>query len=235
MTLLLTNDDGFGAKGLEALIHALSSHHDVKVIAPDINRSGVSHAFTMNAPLCLKEKAENQFTCSGTPADCVSIGLSSFFNQKIDAVISGINRGANIGTDILYSGTAAAARQASLYDVPGIAVSLESTHHTWNYEPLAQFVVDNLTELLSLCKKDVFVNINAANQEQYAGWELTEPSRRHYHDTITTIHAPDGHYYSFFKGGRIETPQIVNSDYHVVRQGLISVSRVYAQPVKAKE
>jgi len=233
MTLLLTNDDGFGAEGLEALIKVLSPLHTVYVVAPDRDRSGVSHGFTMSKPLRLKKAGERMFRCSGLPADCTDVGTKKLMDKAPDAVISGINRGANIGTDILYSGTAAAARQASLHDIPGIAVSLDSGDGSWNYEPLARFVCDNLEKLISLCERDVFININAKDGVSYKGWKMTVPSHRNYSDSSELIDAPDGHIYSFFKGGEVHTPLLADTDYTAAQEGFISVSRIISQPCAA--
>lgn len=235
MTLLLTNDDGFGAAGIEALIKVLSPLHTVYVVAPDRDRSGVSHGFTMLKPLRLKKMAERMFRCSGLPADCTDVGTKKLMDKAPDAVISGINRGSNIGTDILYSGTAAAARQASLHDIPGIAVSLDSGDGSWNYEPLARFVCDNLEKLISLCERDVFININAKDAPSYKGWKITVPSRRDYNDSSELIHAPDGHVYSFFKGGKVHTPLHKDTDYTAAQEGFVSVSRIVSQPCSPPE
>ena len=233
MTVLLTNDDGFGAAGLETLIEILSPDHTVYVVAPDKDCSGVSHGFTMTQPLRIKKTGERMFKCSGLPADCTDVGTKRLMDKLPDAVISGINRGGNIGTDILYSGTAAAARQASLHGIPGIAASLESKTGDWNYGPLAAFVRDNLANLISLCAEDVFVNINARDLPSYKGWRMTVPAKRDYRDSAELWDAPDGHLYSFFKGGTAVAPLKADNDYTAVQEGFISVSRVFAQPCSA--
>ena len=173
------------------------------------------------------------FKCSGLPADCTDVGTKRLMDKLPDAVISGINRGGNIGTDILYSGTAAAARQASLHGIPGIAVSLESKTGDWNYGPLAAFVRDNLANLISLCAEDVFVNINARDLPSYKGWRMTVPAKRDYRDSAELWDAPDGHLYSFFKGGTALAPLKADNDYTAVQEGFISISRVFAQPCSA--
>jgi len=228
MKVLLTNDDGFGAAGLEALISAFSLHHDVWVVAPDRDRSGVSHGFTMSEPLRLKKQANQQYTCSGIPADCTDVASKSLMGGIPDVVVSGINRGANLGTDILFSGTAAAARQASMHNIPGIAVSLASYAQTWNYEPLAQFVAQNIKALMLLCERDIFVNINAP--DTYKSWKMTIPSRRSYQDFPEIYNAPDGTIYSFFGGGKVKTDRQAGTDFTAVDDGFLSISRILAQP-----
>ncbi len=233
MKILLTNDDGFGSNGLEALIEVFSKKHDVWVVAPDKNRSAVSHGITINEPLCLKKISSQQYTCSGKPADCADIGFKIITNGKPDVIVSGINRGPNIGTDIIYSGTAAAARHVSMHGIPGIAVSLDSKNDTWNYKPLAEFVEKNLENLMKLCDKDVFVNINASDSMALKGWRFTVPSHRKYNDFPEIFNAPDGCMYSFFKGGDVITDNFENSDFTCVEKGFVSISRLLAQPCSA--
>ncbi len=235
MKILLTNDDGFGAPGLEALIEVLSINHDVWVIAPDQDRSGVSHGFTMGVPLCIKTKDSQKFTCSGLPADCVDVGFKRIVGTKPDVVVSGINKGANLGTDILYSGTAAAARHACMHSIPGIAVSLSSEKGSWDYIPLASFVSNNLDNLIKLCEKDIFVNINASDTTALQGWKSTVPSRRNYQDCPEIYIAPNGHTYSFFNGAPVQTDMVEGTDYTAVQNGYVSISKVLAQPCAASE
>ncbi len=234
MKILLTNDDGFGAQGLEALIAAFSVHHDVWVVAPDQDRSGVSHGFTMNVPLCIKTQASQQFACSGLPADCTDVGIKKIVTGKPDVVVSGINKGANLGTDIVYSGTAAAARHACMHGIPGIAVSLSSDGH-WDYIPLASFVANNIEQLIQLHEKDVFININASDKDILKGCKYTIPARRNYQDVPEFFTAPNGHTYSFFNGAPVQTDLIEGTDYTAVHNGYISISRVLAQPCTVNE
>ena len=132
MKILLANDDGIEAKGIQVLAARLERDgHEVYVIAPDSNRSAVSHHITMYNVNTLKAAGKNRWACSGYPSDCVCIGLkSNLFDFKFDVVISGINEGANMGTDIIYSGTCGAARQAVLDGVPAIALSVDPDEWT---------------------------------------------------------------------------------------------------------
>lgn len=233
MKILLTNDDGYGADGLEALVDVLSKNHDVWVVAPSQDRSAVSHGFTMRDPLCLVEKSSQKYTCSGFPSDCVDVGSKVLLNGKPDVVISGINKGANIGTDIIFSGTVAAARHASLQGIPGIAVSLTSENNTWNYKPLANFIAKNIEKLITLCEEDIFVNINAQDSVEIKGWQITIPSKRKYQDFPEVYYAPNGNLYSFFNGGKIQTDKIEGTDYICVEEGYVSISRILTQPSSA--
>lgn len=128
MKVLLTNDDGFFADGLQALYQVFCHHHDVTVVAPDRERSAASHGITLQSPLrcrrvVLGDKVKG-YAVNGLPADCIKLGLNELLNSKPDIVISGINPGANVGVNINYSGTVAAAKEAALYGIPAIAVSI---------------------------------------------------------------------------------------------------------------
>jgi 5'-nucleotidase len=231
MKILLTNDDGIHAEGLLALVKYLEKKHEVWVVAPDRNRSGVSHGITMAEPLKLCQLAENRFSCSGVPADCTFTAINGILNEYPDVVISGINKGPNLGTDIIFSGTAAAARQASFYGIPGIAVSLASFEEPLDYSALADFVSKNIEKLVTLCEKDIFLNINAASLDSYKGYKLTSLSKRSYQDKVSLYNAPDGKFYSFFLGGGVESFGDENSDEKATAQGYISISRVLSQPI----
>jgi 5'-nucleotidase len=235
MKILVTNDDGLPSDGIQVLSRVLRTRHDVWMVAPAANRSGVSHGITMNDPLRIRVEGERDFSCSGLPVDCFLTGSHGLMPSFPDVVISGINRGANLGTDIVYSGTAAAARQASIAGLPGIAVSLVSDSENYLWEPLARFVLENLDTLMALCRKDVFVNVNAPSLPSYKGARLTGISRRDYHDTVSMHDAPDGCKYSFFRGGNITTEGDGSTDWDAVEAGFVSVSRVYAQPVLASD
>ena len=144
MKILLTNDDGIYAPGLWALYTALAADHDVSVIAPDRERSAVGHGITLNEPLRLTwvevNGACSGYAVTGTPVDCVKLGLAEILKDRPDMVISGINAGANVGMDINYSGTVSAAREAAVFGIPAIAVSVQHGGDT-SSEASARFVV----------------------------------------------------------------------------------------------
>lgn len=233
MNILVTNDDGVESEGIRALAAALGERNEVWVVAPTRNRSGVSHALTMDEPLRFRMLGDRVFSCTGLPVDCTIVGSQGIMPNRPDVVVSGINRGANLGTDIMFSGTAGAARQASFDGTPAIAVSLVAEEAPFHWEPLARFVSENLDSLMSLCEQDVFVNVNAPSAASYRGARLTTVSRRSYRDTIVMREGPDGCKYSFFMGGEIETAGDGSSDWEAVRDGYVSVTRVRSQPAAA--
>lgn len=243
--ILISNDDGIGNDGLEILKEKLSSVCDVYVMAPSKNQSGVSSKISLTSRLEYVKISENEFSCSGTPADCVISALChDFFYEdgkpvKFDAVFSGINHGPNLGTDTIYSGTIAAARQAALYNLPGIAVSLESPEFDYavtnfNFEPIAEFCAKNLETLISLCKDDLFVSINALSSDEYKEAVFTSLCRRDYNDTIEIVESSGDKCEGKCVGGKIATEGGFCSDYEAVRSGKISVSLIHANPESEK-
>ena len=239
MNLLLTNDDGYEAQGINVLAETLSEKHNVFIIAPDGNRSAISHGITMFSKLNLKKIRENVWSCSGKPADCVIVALkSNFLPVKIDAVISGINHGANLGTDIVYSGTCAASREAVLDGIPALAVSLEyADGKIEHFKPMASFVLNNLEKLLSLSQTDYissFVNINALSLPEYKEAVLTNVlANRKYRDTLALKTEGDETETTFLDGELIH-PYSDDSDAGLCYSGKISVSVVCAEPCISK-
>jgi 5'-nucleotidase len=230
MRILVTNDDGITSPHLQALALKLRHAHDVWVFAPAKEQSASSHSITLGGPLIVEEKGEKQFTCSGTPADCVLLALHGYIDADFDLVISGINMGANLGTDIIYSGTAAGARQGAIMGKPSIAVSTFNRDPDEDISYQVDFIYHNIDILSSLWKPDHFININFPDKCTHdARVEFTFPSKRVYNDTLTRFSAPDGKTYCFFKGD-IVSPKKKGSDYYVVESRNISVSLITTQP-----
>lgn len=238
MKILLTNDDGIGCEGIWALKKAFEAEgsHQLYMVAPEENRSGISHGITMQGPIRLRQKERAVWACSGTPADCVIVSLLGDIAIKPDLIISGINEGPNLGTDIIYSGTASAARQGALHGIPSLAVSMGSHSKPFYYDTAARYIINHVDELLSLWEVDTFLNINIPNSSsEPAAYRLTHASRRRYNDQVVRFDAPDGHNYCFMDGGAIETREDDGSDWHVVEQGLVSISKIYIHPVVVQE
>lgn len=245
MNILLSNDDGINSRGILTLAERLEKDgHAVYVVAPDSNRSAVSHHITMYNTNVLKQVAKNRWACSGLPADCVCIGLKSdLFNIKFDVVISGINEGGNLGTDIVYSGTCGGARQAVLDGIPGIALSVDPEEWTsecrknLKYEALADFTAKNLELLISLAKTEVpriFVNVNAPSLDSYKGVKYCQSlCVRDYGDRLKIVEVEGRTESHFVPGGAIPRYD-EKCDAHVVKEGYIALSRVYAEPLAAE-
>ncbi|MBO4386733.1 MAG: 5'/3'-nucleotidase SurE [Treponema sp.] len=248
MKLLLTNDDGFDAPGLQTLASVLRREHEVWIVAPLHNKSGASSCINMWKELYLERRAQNEFALDGTPTDCVLSSLSGdFLPSRPDAIISGINKGYNLGTDIVYSGTCGAARQAALTGIPGIALStdknpLSGDENEYNYGALAEFALKNLKNLLVLCGKirnidegmnyEYFINVNAPSIDSYKGEKFTKPCRRFYCGDHTLVSkGADGKTYSnCVGGGDVRCYGDEFSDAKAVAEGYVSISVLYAEP-----
>jgi 5'-nucleotidase len=231
MKILLTNDDGIGAEGLAALAGALRREHDVYVFAPDSERSGSSHALTLGATAKVRKIRDRTFSCSGTPSDCVVLAMLGVIGFIPEIVVSGINKGPNLGTDIVYSGTCAAAREAVLNGIPGIAVSCASRADRLRFGAAASFVSAHLEALASYCDGAAFVNVNAPSAEDdsmEALWSF--PCRREYKNELESFEGPDGHVYCFITGDEPSVIHEAGSDFDVVSSGRVSVSPILVQP-----
>jgi 5'-nucleotidase len=231
MRILLTNDDGVQAAGLAALYRELSTEHEVWIFAPDGERSGVSNALTLRHPGKVLKLDQRTYSCSGTPADCVILARLGALPFEPEIVVSGINRGPNLGTDIIYSGTCGAARQAVLNGLPGIAVSCAAYKDPLYYHGAAHFIRKHVAELAALCDGSVFINVNAPNtdSENLVG-EWTIPCLRTYRDRLSSFEGPDGYSYCFLAEGHIDTRDGQGTDHGAVEAGRVSVSAVLVHP-----
>ena len=238
MRILVTNDDGVGAPGINCLASVLGAEHDVFVVAPDRERSGVGHAFTLDKPLRADPVPEvfpeglvkGAWQCTGTPVDCVKMGvLVLLADQPPDLVVSGINRGSNLSVDHLYSGTVGGALEAAIMGLPSVAVSVEVTrgqHH--HFETAAEFVRRFLAddETRSLLTPGTAFNINAPGRptDEVKGFRFTCVGRCVYHDRYHDHQDPHGRPYYWLEG----EPEILDdrpwADVVAVREGYVSVT-----------
>jgi len=255
MLILLTNDDGIASQGITLLAKALrEAGHRVLIVAPDTNRSGCSHSIHfLSGPLKLKEIEKDTFSCSGTPVDCVITALLGGIpeiciskedggldlEKAPDLVLSGINAGANLGTDIIYSGTAAAARQGSLFGIPSVALSLVDGEIPYQWGIVIPYIKDNLSLIMGYWKAGTFVNVNFPNIEKKPSALVPVfPSMRYYNDRIVTFAAPMGGVYCFAKPGQTTAPRENGrpedgSDWAEVLKDNAALSVVLSQPAIA--
>lgn len=231
MRILLTNDDGIHSQGLSLLKQRLQQQHEVWVIAPEHEMSGSSHAISLKIPIKVTEKAEREYSVTGSPVDCVLLAFLSLVSKEIDMVISGINHGPNLGTDILYSGTVGAARQGALFGKPACAVSLSEHNGIFSFLEPVEFIIQNIELLRREWSPDHFVNINfphsAALPYETA---ITFPSRRIYKDTYAKFKAPDGATYCFLHGEDPHSKNEAGSDFEAISGGKVSISPVLIHP-----
>lgn len=237
MKILLTNDDGVFSEGLGAVRKGLlDAGHDVWTVAPSREMSGTSHSITLKEAVRLKKVDHQVFSCSGTPADCVLFSYLGAIPIKPDIVVSGINHGSNLGTDVIYSGTAAAARQAALMGYPGIAVSNSSFYPPFYFDNGVRFIVKYIEGIKERWSSDHFLNVNFPNvEDEISRVVMTFPSRRVYTDHLTSFKSPKGEIYYFLDGNPVETSKEDGSDWDVVSKGGISVSPIYLHPIDHHE
>jgi 5'-nucleotidase len=179
---------------------------------------------------------EDAWACSGTPADCARLGILGALPVKIDLLVSGINRGPNIGTDIIYSGTAAAARQGALCGIPSVAYSLAGVKAPFYWEDAILYAVSHLEEFVALWKSDSFINVNMPNVPGGAReYKITYPSLRNYRDTVSVVHEQNGLLACTVKGGPPDTEETPGTDYRAILDGFASVSPVFLHPVVLRD
>ncbi|MDP3046179.1 MAG: 5'/3'-nucleotidase SurE [Chloroflexota bacterium] len=234
-TVLITNDDGVDAPGLLALKHALTSIARIIVIAPDRNWSAAGHTKTLSRPLSVRSvqlaDGSSAFCTDGAPSDCVALATLGFVKQKIDAVIAGINHGPNLGDDITYSGTVAAAMEGSLAHIPSVAVSLDVYGSAEaHYETAAGFAVDLIRRVLSdHLEPDVLLNVNVPNlaMAEITGVSITRLGKRIYRDVLEE--RPDRDHGSvYWIGGDCPTGlKEDGTDIQAVAEGRISVTPIH--------
>lgn len=228
LKLLLANDDGIFALGLRTLANTLAdAGHQVTVVCPDRERSATGHGLTIHQPI-RAEIIEGIFhpqvtawACSGTPSDCVKFALSAVLESRPDFVISGINHGSNLGTDILYSGTVSAAMEGILEGIPSLAISLTS-FTAKNFQPAADFALNLITKLADhpLPQATLLnVNVPAVNSDAIAGVKITRQGLRRYIENFEKRIDPRGKSYYWLAGEvitEIEQPDHIHLDAKVV-------------------
>jgi len=247
MRILLTNDDGVASPGILLLAKALrQAGHRAFLIAPDVNRSGSSHSiFFLSVPCRLTEIEKDTWSCSGTPVDCVIISLlggipelciSTEGNERNmenapNLILSGINAGANLGTDIIYSGTAAAARQGSLFGIPSVALSLVENDSPWQWDAVISYITENLSKIMGYWKAGSFVNVNFPNIEKKPSALVPVfHSMRYYNDRIVTFTSDDDCKYCFAKPGKPDNIPEPGSDWAEVLKDNAVISVVMSEP-----
>ena len=225
--ILLTNDDGYFSDGIKALYTELKKKAEVFIVAPDREQSASSHSLTLNRPLRIHELDKHRYATDGTPTDCVMLAVHMLFKHKLpDMIISGINHGANMGDDVTYSGTIAAAIEGSIMGVPSMAVSMSS------YEPgmpmirAARFVAKLASSYHKLgLESSTFLNVNFPpdNSRAYKKFEFTSLGSRRYKDFVIQKTDPRGNPY-YWIGGRPQWKLTKGSDFEAVNRDIVSIT-----------
>ncbi len=230
MKILVTNDDGVRAQGIQFLAEALSKLGEVIVVAPDRERSAVGHALTLHHPLRAVKLDVNIFAVDGTPTDCVNLGIHSLLPFKPDIVVSGINRGGNLGDDITYSGTVSAAMEATLMGIPAFAVSLITDGEGSNYQAAASFAVKLARTIFREgLPADTFLNVNVPDlpTDSLLSALITRQGKRVYEGTIESKVDPRGRDYYWIGTADLNFIDLEGSDYTAVSRGHISVTPLH--------
>lgn len=229
MIILLTNDDGIQAPGLTALQSACAGLGEIYVVAPDRERSAVSHAFTLHSPLRAEQVADRSFAVDGTPTDCVNLGVHAILPDRPSLIISGINRGGNMGDDLTYSGTVAAAMEGTMMGVPSIAVSLDLLSSAVDdYHHAASVAVRIASMVLQRgLPPDTFLNVNIPPEGTPQRILITRQGRRVYGGMVDCKTDPRGRSYYWLGGGELDFVDEPGTDFHAVKRGFVSVTPLH--------
>ena len=222
--ILVTNDDGVHSDGIHALADALRPLGEVTVVAPHIEASAIGHALTLRRPLRLEPLRPGVYEVDGTPTDCVNIAFTKLFETPPDLVVSGINKGLNIGDDVTYSGTVSGAMEASLLGVPGLAVSLARTQGTYDFAhaAAAAATIASLVLRVGLAPR-TFLSINVPTGTP-KGFRLTVQGKRNHITIVDERCDPRGRAYYWIEEGQNDWEPHDRSDFQAVHDGYISVT-----------
>jgi 5'-nucleotidase len=234
LRILLTNDDGITAPGIQALWRELSQLGEVTVVAPDTERSATSQAITVHHPIrvdqfCIEDPPLCAWRVGGTPTDCVKIALETLLEDKPDVVVSGINQGPNLGTDVLYSGTVSAAIEGALHGFPAIAVSL-ATWQPSDFGPAARFtarLVQNMAGRKLPANTLLNVNVPALPEDELGGVEITKLGVIQYENAFERRQDPRGRTYYWMGGSLVDAGNEEGTDVVAIKKKKISVTPIH--------
>ena len=234
MRLLVTNDDGILAHGIECLAEAAAPLGEVTVVAPDREQSATSHSLTLHHPLRPVRRGDRRWQVDGTPTDCVMLAVEALMPERPDWVLSGINHGQNMGEDVLYSGTVAAAMEGLALGVPSIAVSFAGgdlradVGRLRELIPVLTRVLGHITALPAF-PRDTLLNVNLPPlaATEIRGMRLTRLGRRVYSQSVTPLQDPWGRDIFWIGGGEISWSGEEDSDFRAIEDGFVSVTPLH--------
>jgi len=224
--ILVANDDGYAAPGLQALVDAIAPLAELVVIAPEVNHSGASNSLTLNRPLSVHQAANGFRYINGTPSDCVHVALTGMLDRRPDLIVSGINNGQNMGEDTLYSGTVAAAAEGYLFGIPSIAFSLEEKG--WAHLDAAARVAREVVEraIAHPLPAPTLLNVNIPSRPyaELTGTRVTRLGKRHPSEPVARSTSPFGdEIFWIGPAGKVDD-NTEGTDFHAVAQGAVSVT-----------
>jgi len=230
--ILVTNDDGVHSPGLLSLYNSMKQLGDAYVIAPDRERSAVSHALTMHRPLRVERLREHVYSMNGTPTDCVAIGINKILPERPAFVVSGINKGANLGDDITYSGTVSAAIESTIMGIPSFAVSLVITEKAslLNLDTASKIALEVGRYILdNSLPYDTLLNVNVPNipARDIAGIKLTRQGKRIYDNSIQETFDPHGEKHYWIGGGKPFWEHGEDTDIQAIQDNHISITPIH--------
>jgi len=226
--ILVTNDDGITAPGIRALIEVMNEFGDVYVVAPDSPQSGMGHAITLDSTLHIEkltknEEEQTEYSCSGTPADCVKLAVNEILHRKPDLCVSGINHGSNSAINVIYSGTMSAAIEAGIEGIPSIGFSLED--HSWNadFEPLKQYIRTITKNVLQKGLPDgVVLNVNFP-KEDIKGIKVCRQAKANWIEEFDKRTSPQGKEYYWLTGEFVNLDKGQDTDLYALETGFATV------------
>lgn len=224
MNILVSNDDGVYAPGLKILYDSLLELGNVTVVAPDRNRSGVSNSLTLHRPLHVKQIENGFYSVEGTPTDCVHLALSGLLKQSFDIVVSGINSGANLGDDVIYSGTVAAATEGRFLGLPAIAISLAGEGHFHTAGIVANKLVQHLTKMVLPVHTILNVNVPNLPWAMLNGFMVTRLGTRHAAEPTIRQVDPRGHEIFWIGPPGIEEDAGEGTDFYAIKDNCVSLT-----------
>jgi 5'-nucleotidase len=231
MRVLVSNDDGVEAPGIRILAARLAALGEVTVVAPDRDRSGASNSLTLDQPIRVKRLDNGHYRVSGTPTDCVHLALAGLLEREPDIVVSGINNSANLGDDVIYSGTVAAAMEGRFLGLPAIAVSLCSRDHKGeNFESAAEAAAVIMQRLLvDPLPANTILNVNVPDRPwaEIRGFEVTRLGHRHRSEPCIAQEDPRGRPIWWIGAAGAEHDAGPGTDFHSVRMGYISITPIH--------
>ncbi|MFD0740422.1 5'/3'-nucleotidase SurE [Lysobacter koreensis] len=232
MRVLVSNDDGVDAPGIRVLAQGLrDAGHEVLVVAPDRDRSGASNSLTLDMPVRVVQQGEATWRVYGTPTDCVHVAITGMLEAEPDIVVSGINNTANLGDDVIYSGTVAAAMEGRFLGLPAVAVSLATADHAGrHYETAARAAVEIIARLRTdPLPADTILNVNVPDLpwDEIAGFEVSRLGNRHRAEACIPQKDPRGRQWWWIGAAGREQDAGPGTDFHAVKSGHISITPIH--------
>ena len=225
--ILISNDDGIHSEGIKAIARTLKRVGDVIVVAPDREHSAVSHSLTLHRPLRVERHGPNAYAVDGTPTDCINIAVNGILKKRPDLVVSGINKGGNLGDDVTYSGTVSAAMEGTLLGIPSFAISLVSRDN-FDFKSAAGFAARLARFILrNKLPKDTLLNVNVPEGSDIKGYRITRQGKRVYGDAVIEKIDPRGKKYYWIGGDILRCEGGKDSDFAAIDSKFISVTPVH--------